>query len=86
MVAGPPAPLILWPTLALAVGSLIHNRTRYRQAWLPGAALLLISAMSEPGFWPTLLSAESTVEWVVSVGLALALIRFRIRPDTRGNP
>ena len=86
LVAGPPAPLILWPTLALAVGSLIHNRTRYRQAWLPGAALLLISAMSEPGFWPTLLSAESTVEWVVSVGLALALIRFRIRPDTRGNP
>ena len=61
------------------ITTLIHNRTRYRQTWLPGAALLLVSAVSTDGFWSKLLSADSAVEWVLGVGLALALIYFRVR-------
>ena len=81
MVAGPPASVILWPTLALAASSLIHNRTRNRQAWLPGAALLLAQAASESSFWPVLLSGNSVPAWIVSIGIAVALICFRVRPD-----
>ncbi len=82
LVSGSTTPVILWPTLALAAASLIHNRTRYRQAWLPGAALLLVSTVYEPNFWPTLLSTQSTVEWIAGVGLAVTLVLFRVRPDT----
>jgi hypothetical protein len=79
LVAKLPAPAILWPILALAVATLIHNRTRYRQAWLPGAALLLVSAVSTPGFWSKLLSVDSAVEWLLAISLAVALVRFRVR-------
>ena len=74
-----PAPAILWPTLALAVATLIFNRTRYRQAWLPGAALLLVSTVSTSGFWSKLLSVDSAVEWLLAISLAVALVRFRVR-------
>ncbi len=79
LVAKSPAPAFLWPTLALAAATLIHNRTRYRQTWLPGAALLLVSALSTPGFWSKLLSVDSTVEWLLAISLAVALIFFRVR-------
>ena len=74
-----PAPAILWPTLALAVATLIFTRTRYRQAWLPGAALLLVSTVSTSGFWSKLLSVDSAVEWLLAISLAVALVRFRVR-------
>jgi hypothetical protein len=86
LVAGPPAPVILWPGLALFAATLINNRNRYRQAWLPAAALLLVSAMSAPGFWPALLSAESIPAWIFSAGLAMALVCFRVRPEMEGSP
>lgn len=86
LIAGPPAPVILMPTLALAAGSLLHNRTRYRQAWLPGAALMFTSAIFEPGFWPALLSANSTLEWIFCVAFGFMLIRYPARPDTRQAP
>lgn len=81
LVSRSPAPDFLWPTLAVAAATLIHNRTRYRQAWLPGAALLLVSAASAPGFWSKLLSVESATAWLVGIGLAVALIRLRVRPE-----
>ena len=74
-----PVPAIVWPTLALAVATLIHNRTRNRQAWLPGAALLLVSVVSTPEFWLKLPSVESTVAWLLAISLAVALICFRVR-------
>ena len=79
LVAKSPAPAILWPTLALALATLIHNRTRYRQSWLPGAALLLVSTVSTSGFRSKLLSVDSAVEWLLAMSLAVALIRFRVR-------
>jgi len=79
LVAKLPAPAILWPTLALAMATLIHNRTRYRQTWLPGAALLLVSTVSTSGFWSKLLSVGSAVEWLLAISLAVALVRFRVR-------
>ena len=79
LVAKSPAPAIVWPTLALAVATLIHNRTRYRQSWLPGAALLLVSTASTSGFWSELLSVDSAVEWLLAISLAVALVRFRVR-------
>lgn len=75
--------IVVWPTLAVAAATLIHNRTRYRQAWLPGAAVLLASALSSPGFWPRLLSRESIAAWAIAIVLAIALIRFRVRLDKR---
>jgi len=74
-----PAPAILWPTLGLAAATLIHNRTRYRQTWLPGAALLLVSTVSTSGFWSKLLSVDSAVEWILGISLAVTLICFRVR-------
>lgn len=81
LVADQSVAVIIWPTMAFGVTSLFHNRTRYRQAWLPGAALLLVTMVCTQGFWARLMSAESIVSWVVCVGLALALIRFRVRSD-----
>jgi hypothetical protein len=86
LVVEPSLPPILWPTLAFATASLIHNRTRYRQAWLPGAALILVTAISEPGFWSILLSAGSTIKWLAAIALAISLVRFRTRPEKRENP
>ena len=83
LVADQTVAVIIWPTMAYAVTSLFHNRTRYRQAWLPGAALLLVATVFTQGFWATLMSSESIVQWVACVGLALALIRFRVRSDFR---
>lgn len=85
LVTEAPVPAVFWPTLAFAAASLIHNRTRNRQAWLPGAALLLISAVSGPGFWSTLLSTESTAKWLAAIVLAVTLIVFRVRSDKRGT-
>ena len=85
LVADQPAAVIIWPTMAYAVTSLFHNRTRYRQAWLPGAALLLVATACTPGFWTTLLSAGSIPKWLVGIGLAIALIRFRVRSDIPGT-
>lgn len=84
-VGRPPPAWILWPTLAMMVGSLIHNRTRYRQAWLPGAALLVAAAMADPEFWPALFSADSLPAWILSAVVGVALARFRIRADIRGE-
>jgi len=78
-----PLPGIWWPCLGLGVSSLIHSRTRYRQAWLPGAALLLVSAVFVPGFYPALLNRESGLEWLVCTGLVIALIYFPVRPEIR---
>jgi len=86
LVAEPSLPVVLWPTLAFAAASLIHNRTRYRQAWLPGAALILIAAVSEPGFWSILLSTGSTIKWLAAIALAIALVCFRTRSERRENP
>lgn len=86
LVVEPSLPPILWPTLAFATASLIHNRTRYRQAWLPGAALILVTAISEPGFWSILLSTESTIKWLAAIALVISLVRFRTRPEKRENP
>ena len=85
LVVAPSLPVFLWPTLAFATASLIHNRTRYRQAWLPGAALMLITAVSEPGFWSVLLSTGSTTKWLAAIALAIALVCFRTRPEIREN-
>jgi len=86
LVAESSPPVVLWPTLAFATASLIHNRTRYRQAWLPGATLMFISAVSEPGFWPILLSTGSTTQWLAAIALAIALVCFRTRSERRENP
>ena len=86
LVSKPAMPIFLWPTLAVAFGSLIHNRTRYRQAWLPGAALVLATAVGEPDFWTRISSSESTLAWLISIGMASALIMFRVRPDVRTMP
>jgi len=81
LVAGQSVAVSIWPTIAFAVTSVFHNRTRYRQAWLPGAALLLVAAFCTQDFWTALVSTGSILKWVVCVGLAIALIRFRVRPD-----
>ena len=83
LISKPAMPVFIWPTLAMAFGGLIHNRTRYRQAWLPGAALLLAPAIGEPEFWARLVSSEAAPAWLASVGLASALIWFQVRRDTR---
>jgi len=85
LVADQPVAVIIWPTIAFGVTSLFHNRTRYRQAWLPGAALLLVTTICTQGFWAMLLSPGSIIKWVACVGLALALIRFRVRSDVAGE-
>ena len=81
LVADQPVAVIIWPTVAYGVTSLFHNRTRYRQAWLPGATLLFVAVVCTEGFWAMLMSTESIVKWVVCVGLAVALIRYRVRSD-----
>ena len=86
LVAKPSLPVILWPTLAFATASLIHSRTRYRQAWLPGAALMLVSAISEPGFWSILLSTGSIIKWLAAIALAISLVCFRTRSEKWENP
>ena len=86
LVAKPSLPVILWPTLAFATASLIHSRTRYRQAWLPGAALMLVSAISEPGFWSILLSTGSIIKWLAAIALAISLVCFRTRSEKWKNP
>jgi hypothetical protein len=86
LVSKPAPPIFIWPTLAMALGSLIHNRTRYRQAWLPGAALLLAPAIGEPGFWAQLFGSEAALAWFISIGLASALIWFPVRPDIKKIP
>lgn len=86
LVTEPSLPVVLWPTLAFATASLIHNRTRYRQAWLPGAALMLITAISEPGFWSIMLSTGSTGKWLGAIALGIALVCFQARPEKRENP
>jgi len=77
---------VLWPTLALAVGGLLHNRTRYRQAWLPGAALILAPALGEPDFWTRLAEPASLPAWGFSLLLAVLLVRFPVRPDAQEMP
>jgi hypothetical protein len=81
LVSKPTVPVFIWPTLAMVVGSLIHNRTRYRQAWLPGAALLLAAAMAQADIRALLLTAGAIPAWLIGIGLASALISFRVRPD-----
>lgn len=81
LVADQPVAVIIWPTMAFVVTSLFHNRTRYRQAWLPGAALLLVATVCTQDFWTMLIDPESIVKWLACIGLAMALILFRVRSD-----
>ena len=81
LVADQPIAVIIWPTMAFWVTSLFHNRTRYRQAWLPGAALLLVATVCTQDFWAMLMGPGSIVKWLACIGLAVALIRFRVRSD-----
>ena len=82
MVSKAPVSIVLWPTLAFIIATLIHNRTRYRQAWLPGAVLLLVSATSEAGFWSLLSNPESIVKWAGAIAFGFLLTHLRVRPDS----
>ncbi len=77
---------VLLATLALAVGGLIHNRTRYRQAWLPGAVLIVAPAIGAADFRTLLLSADAIPHWIAGAAIGLALVFLRVRPDTRREP
>jgi hypothetical protein len=69
-----------WPTLALALGSIFHARTRYRQAWLPG--LLLIAATApDKALWGQLLAREFLPFWAAILVTSCLLAFFELRPE-----
>jgi hypothetical protein len=69
-----------WPTLALAAGNVLHARTRYRQAWLPGL-LLMAATTPDSSSWGQLFAAGSLPFWATAVVVCSLLAFFELRPE-----